>query len=162
MMTLTEQIEIVRQAERIEIMRFAQTALMYACLTILICLLTFLAVRAAAPYVSRAFAALRRLGIVGSIMLTPCISQLIVYGSTKKTIITDLDVDAGPDSVICTWEEHESTIKYVFIQRRLKGATEEEAWEIVGFCGGGVKHLEIDGFTIDKDYEYRAKYIYAE
>ena len=129
MMTLTEQIEIVRQAEGVELVRFAQTALMYACIAILIGLLAFLSVRAAAPYVSRAFAALRRLGIVGTILLTPCISQLIVYGSTKKTIITDLDVDAGPDSVICTWEEHESTINAVIIQRRIKGAVEDEAWE---------------------------------
>ena len=162
MMTLTEQIEIVRQAEGVELVRFAQTALMYVCLAILICLLAFLAVRTAAPYVSRAFAALRRLGIVGSIMLTPCIVQRVVYGSTKRTVSSDREVHAGPDSVICTWEEHESTISYVFIQRRLKGATEEEAWEIVGCCNGGVKHLEIDGFTIDKDYEYRAKYIYSE
>ncbi len=162
MMTLTEQIEIVRQAERIEIMRFAQTALMYACLTILICLLTFLAVRAAAPYVSRAFAALRRLGLFGQLVLTPFFLVLVVYGSTKRAVVTNLEVDAGPDSVICTWNEADASVSLVIIQRRLKSATEEEAWENVGFCNGGVKHLEIDGFTIDRDYEYRAKYIYTE
>lgn len=146
----------------IEIVKTVQTALMWVCLSALAAMLAGMAIYASRNKIVFIIAAWRKLGLFGQLVLTPFFLVFFVYGSTKREVVTNLEVDAGPDSVICTWNEADASVSAVIIQRRLKGATEEEAWENVGFCNGGVKHLEIDGFTIDRNYEYRAKYIYTE
>ncbi len=102
-----------------------------------------------------------RLGIVEKLLLTPFFVVLIVYGSTKKTEVYDLNIESSPDSVIVTWAES-SSVTAVSIQRRIKGALEEEAWETIASVPGGVKYVEIEGFTLDQDFEYRALYTYTE
>ena len=110
-----------------------------------------------------ALRAYRRLGLVGQLLLTPGLIVLIGYGSTKKTVITDLAVDSNPDSVIVTWtEDTNNVVNSVNIQRRIKGATENEAWETLSTVQGGIGHAEIDGFSLDRDFEYRAIYTYTD
>ena len=104
-----------------------------------------------------------RYGLVEKLLLTPFFVVLLVYGSTKKTEVYDLEIESSPDSVIVTWSENASTtVNAVSIQRRIKGAIEDEAWETLATVPGGVKCVEIEGFTLDRDFEYRALYTYTE
>jgi len=118
------------------------------------------------PAVINLIEKVRRIGLVhAAVILGLFVIPAIIYGSTKKTGVTNFKADECPDSVTFTWEEETSglIVKSVQIERRLKGATEDEAWEPWGMpVSGGQEHITIDGFTLDRDYEYRARYIYTE
>ena len=99
------------------------------------------------------------------VFLVALFLPVFIYGSTKKTAVVDFHADECPDSVTFTWNEETDglVVQAVQIERRVKGATEGEAWERWGEpVPGGQKRVTIDGFTIDRDYEYRARYTYTE
>lgn len=88
-------------------------------------------------------------------------TNIILFGGTKAlTVIENFAASECPDSVSFSWKVRavESRIvRSVMIQRRLKGATEEEAWEFYGKAASGdAENLTVEGFTLDNDYEYRA------
>lgn len=88
-------------------------------------------------------------------------SSMTIYASTKKlNVIASFDACESPDSVTFSWKERpdeKTTVKLVQIQRRVAGAKEEEAWENIGrSVPGGVENVTVDGFTLDRDCEYRA------
>lgn len=88
-------------------------------------------------------------------------SSITIYASTKKlNVIASFDACESPDSVTFSWKERpdeKTTVKLVQIQRRVAGAKEEEAWENFGrSVPGGVENVTVDGFTLDRDCEYRA------
>ena len=88
-------------------------------------------------------------------------SSMTIYASTKKlNVIASFDACESPDSVTFSWKERpdeKTTVNLVQIQRRVAGAKEEEAWENIGQAiPGGVENVTVDGFTLDRDCEYRA------
>lgn len=88
-------------------------------------------------------------------------SSMTIYASMKKlNVIASFDACESPDSVSFSWKEkpdEKTTVKRVQIQRRVAGAKEEEAWENIGrSVSGGVENATVDGFTLDRDCEYRA------
>lgn len=91
---------------------------------------------------------------------------LLFAGTKKLRVITQFDVSASPDSITATWKENpdeKTTVIAVGIQRRLKGVSEPEGWENYGSqVPGGQEYLTVDGFTLDKDYEYRGVAITRE
>lgn len=117
------------------------------------------------PAVAKLFREIRRMRKLEVLFLAWLASPFIVYGATKIMGVFGFAAKECPDSVTFTWDEATSgvTVNRVQVERRIKGATEEEAWERWGSpVSGGQKHITIDGFTLDKDYEYRAKYVYTE
>lgn len=90
--------------------------------------------------------------------------NFVLFAGTKKVgVIANFSAKESPDSVTLTWTEkpdEKTRVKAVRIQRRIVGATEEEAWEFVGgIVPGGVEALTVEGFTLDKSYEYRGVYV---
>ena len=88
-------------------------------------------------------------------------TNFTLFAGTKAlTVIENFAASECPDSVTFSWKVRavESRIvRFVMIQRRLKGAIEEEAWEYYGKAASGdVENLTVEGFTLDNDYEYRA------
>lgn len=156
---LVETLRMIAMEERAEFDRVF-TAVLLALLAV--CLATLAANlfwQYVAPIIGRHY---RERGPLATAFVALIILGFVAYGGTKKKIITDFSADANPDSVICTWNETTNTISSVWVQRRIKGATEEKAWENMGSAPGGVRYLAIDGFTLDTDYEYRAVYTYEE
>ena len=98
------------------------------------------------------------------VLASAALMHLCLYAGTKKVgVIANFSAKESPDSVTLTWSEKidkKSRVKAVRIQRRIVGATEEEAWEFVGgIVPGGVEALTVEGFTLDKSYEYRGVYV---
>jgi hypothetical protein len=88
-------------------------------------------------------------------------TNLTLFGGTKAlTVIENFAASESPDSVTFSWKVRavkSRIVRFVMIQRRLKGATEEEAWEYYGKAASGdAENLTVEGFTLDNDYEYRA------
>lgn len=113
--------------------------------------------------IKRYFAFMREHPIWGTILTIGCL-HLFVYGSTKKQAVSDFSVESNPDEVVAKWNEPDKNlvVTAAFLQRRLKGVTEDEGWETVGQGELGNKEVRVEGFTLDKDYEYRLRYIYEE
>ena len=89
----------------------------------------------------------------------------IGYGGTKRNAVSDFNVVADPDGITATWNEPDESVVVTggILQRRILGATEDEAWEDIRFVEmEGDKRIRVDGFTLDKDYQYRLKYYYKE
>lgn len=97
------------------------------------------------------------------VFVSAVLMNLVLFAGTKKAVIVDFSAKECPDSVTLTWKEKiddKTKVKAVRIQRRILGATEEEAWEFVGgIVPGGVETLTVEGFTLDKSYEYRGVYL---
>lgn len=97
------------------------------------------------------------------VFVSAAIMNFVLFAGTKKAVIVDFSAKECPDSVTLTWKEkidEKTRVKMVRIQRRVAGATEEEAWEFVGGAvSGGVESLTVYGFSLDNDYEYRAVYL---
>ena len=88
-------------------------------------------------------------------------TNITLFAGTKAlTVIENFAASECPDSVSFTWKVRavkSRIVRYVMIQRRLKGVIEEEAWEYYGKeVSGDVENLTVEGFTLDNDYEYRA------
>lgn len=88
-------------------------------------------------------------------------TNIILYAGAKShTVIENFTASECPDSVTFSWKVRVSEsriVLFVMIQRRLKGAIEEEAWEYYGKeASGDAENLTVEGFTLDNDYEYRA------
>jgi len=117
------------------------------------------------PAIRKIVGEIRRMRRLEALVLFSIVLPIIVYGSTKKTAVFGFDADECPDSVTFTWNEETSglVVQAVQIERRVKGAVEEEAWVRWGGCvPGGRKSVTIQGFTLDRDYEYRARCVYTE
>lgn len=93
--------------------------------------------------------------------LTAAFCQLFVYGSTKKTAVDNLRVQSDTAGVTAEWDEPDASARVVraVLQRRLKG-TAAEGWTDVGEAPAGAKGVRVEGFTLDRDYEYRVWYVY--
>lgn len=142
-----------------------QTYLMYGCLAALALLVAVLAMHKISRFFDRVFGATKRFGMIGTFALAFTATPIVLVGGSKKVgSIDSFKADECPDSVTFTWKERTedgAVIKAVWVERRLLGATEEEAWETFTTpVPGGVGSATSLGFTLDKDYEYRAKYIY--
>lgn len=90
-----------------------------------------------------------------------CATNFTLFAGTKAlTVIENFAASECPDSVTFSWKVRaveSRVVRSVMIQRRLKGATEEEAWEFYGKAApGDAENLTVEGFTLDNDYEYRA------
>lgn len=88
-------------------------------------------------------------------------TNFTLFAGTKAlTVIENFAASECPDSVTFSWKVRavqSRIVRFVMIQRRLKGATEEEAWEFYGKAASGdAENLTVEGFTLDNDYEYRA------
>lgn len=89
------------------------------------------------------------------------LANLTLFAGTKAlTVIENFSASECPDSVTFTWKARQfenRNVLSVVVQRRLKGATEEEAWEFYGrMTDYGSEAFTVEGFTLDNDYEYRA------
>jgi len=117
------------------------------------------------PAVNAIIEKVKKAGVLNALFVIAIfVLPAINYGSNKKTAITNFNSYDSADWVTFTWrEDAETAVSSVQIQRRLKGATEEEAWENWGSAvQGGRGYVTIPGFVIDKDWEYRAVYIYMQ
>jgi len=154
-------VESEKAAELQRVLMAVLLAVLAACFAVLVARLAWRFLMAkVAPEIGRL---IRKQGMLGFIVVAALASCVVGYGGTKRTVVTEFAADANPDSVICTWAEAaDATVTRVWVQRRIKGATEQEAWETMGSAPGGVRYLAIDGFTLDTDYEYRALYTYEE
>ena len=88
-------------------------------------------------------------------------TNITLFAGTKAlTVIENFAASECPDSVTFSWKVRSvgsRIVRFVMIQRRLKGASEEEAWEFYGKAASGdAENLTVEGFTLDNDYEYRA------
>ena len=88
-------------------------------------------------------------------------TNITLFAGTKAlTVIENFAASECPDSVTFSWKVRAAEnriVRSVMIQRRLKGASEEEAWEFYGKAASGdAENLTVEGFTLDNDYEYRA------
>ena len=89
------------------------------------------------------------------------LTNFTLWAGTKSlTVIENFSASECPDSVTFSWKVRAAEsriVRFVMIQRRLKGASEEEAWEYYGKrASGDAENLTVEGFTLDNDYEYRA------
>lgn len=89
------------------------------------------------------------------------LTNITLWAGTKSlTVIENFAASECPDSVTFSWKVRavkSRIVRFVIIQRRLKGASEEEAWECYGKeASGDAENLTVEGFTLDNDYEYRA------
>lgn len=89
------------------------------------------------------------------------LTNFTLWAGTKSlTVIENFAASECPDSVTFSWKVRAAEsriVRFVMIQRRLKGASEEEAWEYYGKAASGdAENLTVEGFTLDNDYEYRA------
>ena len=89
------------------------------------------------------------------------LTNFTLWAGTKSlTVIENFSASECPDSVTFSWKVRAAEsriVRFVMIQRRLKGASEEEAWEYYGKAASGdAENLTVEGFTLDNDYEYRA------
>lgn len=89
------------------------------------------------------------------------LTNFTLWAGTKAlTVIENFSASECPDSVTFSWKVRAAEsriVRFVMIQRRLKGASEEEAWEYYGKAASGdAENLTVEGFTLDNDYEYRA------
>lgn len=89
------------------------------------------------------------------------LTNFTLWAGTKSlTVIENFAANECPDSVTFSWKVRtveNRVVRSVMIQRRLKGASEEEAWEYYGKgVSGDAENLTVEGFTLDNDYEYRA------
>ena len=89
------------------------------------------------------------------------ITNFTLWAGTKSLIVIEnFAASEWPDSVTFSWKVRavkSRIVRFVMIQRRLKGASEEEAWEYYGKAASGdAENLTVEGFTLDNDYEYRA------
>ena len=112
------------------------------------------------------FARLRASLTLGRVAFVLFAIPAVMYGGSKKgAAVKDFKVAESPDAVVCTWDEPSSSgvkVTSVWVERRIKGVSAAE-WHKVGEAvGGGVKRIVIDGFTLDRDYEYRPRYTWVE
>lgn len=89
------------------------------------------------------------------------LTNFTLWAGTKSlTVIENFSASECPDSITFSWKVRAAEsriVRFVKIQRRLKGASEEEAWEYYGKTAlEDAENLTVEGFTLDNDYEYRA------
>ncbi len=112
------------------------------------------------------FARLRASLTLGRVAFVLFAIPAVIYGGSKKAVpVKGFKVAESPDAVVCTWDEPaDSGVKLtsVWVERRMKGV-DASAWHKVGEAvPGNVKRIVVEGFTLDRDWEYRPRYAWEE